>query len=136
MPTCRCTDLQSGSRRTSASIDPHAPLTLYTSGSSGTPKPIRKTLAQFNAEVHTLETQWGALVGDATVLGSVPHHHIYGLLFRVFWPLAAGRRIRPRAQHRAAAFAGADRAMRAGIGCCVDARAIVALACTAWFRKR
>ncbi|OXC78878.1 AMP-binding protein [Caballeronia sordidicola] len=74
-----------------ASIDPHAPLTLYTSGSTGTPKPIRKTLAQFNAEVHTLEAEWGMLVGDATVLGSVPHHHIYGLLFRVFWPLAAGR---------------------------------------------
>jgi acyl-CoA synthetase (AMP-forming)/AMP-acid ligase II/3-hydroxymyristoyl/3-hydroxydecanoyl-(acyl carrier protein) dehydratase len=75
----------------SASIDPHAPLTMYTSGSSGAPKPIRKTLAQFNAEVHTLETQWGTLVGDATVLGSVPHHHIYGLLFRVFWPIATGR---------------------------------------------
>ncbi|MFL9862972.1 AMP-binding protein [Paraburkholderia fungorum] len=72
-------------------VDPHAPLTLYTSGSSGTPKPIRKTLAQFNAEVHTLEKQWGALVGDATMLASVPHHHIYGLLFRVLWPLAAGR---------------------------------------------
>ncbi|HZZ04597.1 AMP-binding protein [Paraburkholderia sp.] len=72
-------------------IDPQAPLTLYTSGSSGSPKPIRKTLAQFNAEVHTLEKQWGALVGDATILASVPHHHIYGLLFRVLWPLAAGR---------------------------------------------
>ncbi|MBW0449062.1 AMP-dependent synthetase [bacterium M00.F.Ca.ET.228.01.1.1] len=72
-------------------IDPQAPLTLYTSGSSGRPKPIRKTLAQFNAEVHTLEKQWGALVGDATMLASVPHHHIYGLLFRVMWPLAAGR---------------------------------------------
>jgi acyl-CoA synthetase (AMP-forming)/AMP-acid ligase II len=72
-------------------IDPHAPLTLYTSGSSGAPKPIRKTLAQFSAEVHTLEKQWGALAGNATVLGSVPHHHIYGLLFRLLWPLAAGR---------------------------------------------
>ena len=76
---------------TSHMIDPQAPLTLYTSGSSGAPKPIRKTLAQFNAEVHTLEKQWGALVGDATMLASVPHHHIYGLLFRVLWPLAAGR---------------------------------------------
>ncbi|CAE6779589.1 AMP-binding protein [Paraburkholderia aspalathi] len=75
----------------SHTIDPQAPLTLYTSGSSGAPKPIRKTLAQFNAEVHTLEKQWGALVGDATMLASVPHHHIYGLLFRVLWPLAAGR---------------------------------------------
>lgn len=68
-----------------------APLTLYTSGSSGTPKPVHKTLAQFNAEVHTLERQWGAHLGDATMLASVPHHHIYGMLFRVFWPLAAGR---------------------------------------------
>ena len=72
-------------------IDPDAPLTLYTSGSSGTPKPIHKTLAQFNAEVHTLEREWGVLVGDAAMLASVPHHHIYGLLFRVLWPLAAGR---------------------------------------------
>ncbi|MFM0201283.1 AMP-binding protein [Paraburkholderia fungorum] len=78
-------------RSPSHTIDPHAALTLYTSGSSGTPKPIRKTLAQFNAEVHTLEKQWGTLVGNATVLASVPHHHIYGLLFRVLWPLAAGR---------------------------------------------
>ncbi|WP_250517202.1 AMP-binding protein [Caballeronia sp. INDeC2] len=72
-------------------IDPHAPLTLYTSGSSGTPKPIHKTLAQFDAEARTLEREWGALVGDATMLASVPHRHIYGLLFRVMWPLAAGR---------------------------------------------
>jgi acyl-CoA synthetase (AMP-forming)/AMP-acid ligase II/3-hydroxymyristoyl/3-hydroxydecanoyl-(acyl carrier protein) dehydratase len=76
---------------TACSIDPDAPLTLYTSGSSGTPKPIRKTLGQFNAEVQTLEAQWGALVGNATVLASVPHHHIYGMLFRLFWPLASGR---------------------------------------------
>lgn len=72
-------------------IDPHAPLTLYTSGSSGAPKPIHKTLAQFDAEVRTLERDWGALIGDATMLASVPHRHIYGLLFRVMWPLAAGR---------------------------------------------
>ncbi|MEX3895296.1 AMP-binding protein [Paraburkholderia sp. BR10954] len=76
---------------TAQPIDPRAPLTLYTSGSSGAPKPIRKTLAQFNAEVHTLEQQWGALLDDATMLASVPHHHIYGLLFLVLWPLAAGR---------------------------------------------
>jgi acyl-coenzyme A synthetase/AMP-(fatty) acid ligase/3-hydroxymyristoyl/3-hydroxydecanoyl-(acyl carrier protein) dehydratase len=72
-------------------IDPHAPLTLYTSGSSGAPKPILKTLAQFDAEVRTLENQWGDLAGAATVVASVPHRHIYGLLFRVLWPLAAGR---------------------------------------------
>ena len=72
-------------------IDPLARLTLFTSGSSGAPKPVHKTLAQFDAEVHTLEKQWGEMLGGATVLASVPHHHIYGILFRVFWPLAAGR---------------------------------------------
>lgn len=72
-------------------IDADAPLTLYTSGSSGAPKAVRKTLAQFDAEVRTLETQWGAMLAGSTLLASVPHRHIYGLLFRVFWPLAAGR---------------------------------------------
>jgi len=72
-------------------IAPNARLTLFTSGSSGAPKPVRKTLAQFNAEVRTLEQQWGEALGQATILSSVPHHHIYGILFRVFWPLAAGR---------------------------------------------
>jgi acyl-coenzyme A synthetase/AMP-(fatty) acid ligase len=75
----------------SLEIDPLAPLTLFTSGSSGDPKAIRKSLAQFDTEVQTLEREWGASLGDATVLASVPHHHIYGLLFRVLWPLAAGR---------------------------------------------
>lgn len=84
-------DADADAQAPGAQIDPQAPLTLYTSGSSGRPKPIRKTLAQFNAEVHTLEQQWGTLVGNATMLASVPHHHIYGLLFRVMWPLAAGR---------------------------------------------
>ncbi len=76
---------------TLGAIDPKAPITLYTSGSTGTPKPIHKTLAQFDAEVVTLEQQWGAQIGTGAVMASVPHHHIYGLLFRVFWPLAAGR---------------------------------------------
>lgn len=72
-------------------LDPAARISLYTSGSSGTPKEIRKTLAQFDAEVAALETCWGEAIGTATILASVPHHHIYGLLFRLFWPLAAGR---------------------------------------------
>ena len=76
---------------TLGAIDPQAPITLYTSGSTGTPKPIHKTLAQFDAEVVTLEQQWGTQIGTGAVMASVPHHHIYGLLFRVFWPLAAGR---------------------------------------------
>lgn len=72
-------------------IAPHAPITLYTSGSSAAPKAIHKTLAQFDAEVRTLEDHWGEWIGPGAILASVPHHHIYGLLFRIFWPLASGR---------------------------------------------
>ncbi|AJK45811.1 AMP-binding protein [Burkholderia plantarii] len=75
----------------SRAIAADAPITLYTSGSSGAAKPVRKTLAQFDAEVRTLQGEWGARIGTAVTLSSVPHHHIYGLLFRLFWPLAAGR---------------------------------------------
>jgi acyl-coenzyme A synthetase/AMP-(fatty) acid ligase/3-hydroxymyristoyl/3-hydroxydecanoyl-(acyl carrier protein) dehydratase len=69
-------------------------LVIYTSGSSGEPSAIAKTLAQLDAEVHTLQAAFGARVdgaGAATVLSTVSHQHIYGLLFAVLWPLAAGR---------------------------------------------
>lgn len=75
-----------------ADLDPAAcRVALHTSGSSGEPKRIEKTLAQLEAEVETLESVWGAEMGDATVLATVPHHHVYGLLFRLLWPLSAGR---------------------------------------------
>ena len=96
-------------------------LVVYTSGTSGEPLAITKRLAQLDAEVHALELRFGALcdtglapvnlapetvaAGDAVsglprdadagaapvVWATVTHQHIYGLLFRVLWPLAAGR---------------------------------------------
>ena len=75
-----------------AAIDPQqAIIDLYTSGSTGEHKRIRKTLAQFDAEVAILESLWGEKVGAAAILATAPHQHIYGLLFRIFWPLASGR---------------------------------------------
>ncbi|WP_353189352.1 AMP-binding protein [Pandoraea pnomenusa] len=65
-------------------------LVIYTSGSTGEPKAIIKSLAQLNDEVQTLHRHWGAHLRDALVVGSVPCHHIYGLWFRMLWPLAAG----------------------------------------------
>jgi acyl-coenzyme A synthetase/AMP-(fatty) acid ligase/3-hydroxymyristoyl/3-hydroxydecanoyl-(acyl carrier protein) dehydratase len=73
-------------------------LTLCTSGSSGEPKLIDKTLRQMHAEVLALETLWGEELGDAVIVGSVAAQHIYGLLFRVLWPLCAGRVFVRRAQ--------------------------------------
>ncbi len=64
---------------------------LFTSGSTGEPKRIRKSLASFEAEIEVLEDLWGETIGNAAVVATVPHYHIYGLLFRLFWPLAAGR---------------------------------------------
>ncbi len=73
-------------------------LTLCTSGSSGEPKLIDKTLRQLHNEVAALEQLWGAELGEAVIIGSVAAQHIYGLLFRVLWPLCAGRVFVRRAQ--------------------------------------
>ncbi|MGL4315662.1 MAG: AMP-binding protein [Pseudomonas sp.] len=73
-------------------------LTLCTSGSSGEPKLIDKSLRQLATEVDTLEQLWGAELAGAAILGSVAAQHIYGLLFRVLWPLCAGRPFVRRAQ--------------------------------------
>jgi acyl-coenzyme A synthetase/AMP-(fatty) acid ligase len=64
-------------------------LELYTSGSTGQPKQVPKSLAQLDNEVMVLEQVWGRRA--APTLATVPHHHIYGLLFRLLWPLAGGR---------------------------------------------
>ena len=66
-------------------------LSLCTSGSTGEPKRIDKSLHQLANEVEALEQLWGADLGDACLVGSVATQHIYGLLFRVLWPLCAGR---------------------------------------------
>ncbi|MHA6198465.1 AMP-binding protein [Pseudomonas wadenswilerensis] len=66
-------------------------LSLCTSGSTGAPKRIDKCLRQLANEVNNLEALWGGDLGDACIIGSVATQHIYGLLFRVLWPLCAGR---------------------------------------------
>jgi acyl-CoA synthetase (AMP-forming)/AMP-acid ligase II len=78
-------------------LDPDAcALVLFTSGSTGEPSAIAKTLRQLDSEIEALEAQFGAALGDALVQGTVSHQHIYGLLFRVLWPLSARRRFAPR----------------------------------------
>ena len=78
-----------------APLDPlRTLLAVHTSGSSGEPLSIAKSLAQLDAEVQTLQAAFGAQLdarGPARVLATVSHQHIYGLLFHALWPLAAGR---------------------------------------------
>ncbi len=66
-------------------------LVVFTSGSTGQPKPVDKHLIQFQLEIETLEKHWGKQLAHAAALATVSHQHIYGLLFRVLWPLSAGR---------------------------------------------
>jgi acyl-coenzyme A synthetase/AMP-(fatty) acid ligase len=68
-------------------------LAFFTSGSTGTPKRVAKTLAMFEREVQTLQAVWGN-DGGSTVFATVPHQHVYGLTFKIMWPLAAGRPFR------------------------------------------
>ena len=71
-------------------------LVLFTSGSTGEPAAIRKSLRQLDAEVDALESVFGSLAGiGALVHGTVSHQHIYGLLFRILWPLSSRRAFAP-----------------------------------------
>ncbi|MEO9493229.1 MAG: AMP-binding protein [Vibrio splendidus] len=65
-------------------------LTLFTSGSSGTPKAIDKTLEHLDIEIAQLDKNWGDLLKGNRVYSTVSHQHIYGLLFRILWPLCSG----------------------------------------------
>jgi acyl-coenzyme A synthetase/AMP-(fatty) acid ligase len=64
---------------------------LFTSGSSGEPKRVEKSLAQLETETAALEACWGDSLGAAAFVSTVPHHHIYGILFRLLWPLCSAR---------------------------------------------
>jgi len=93
----------SGTRITSLSTDPFLPdgmpsfdvreatAILHTSGSTGRPEAFTKPIHCLQAEVETLHATFsnGAY---HTYLATVPGYHIYGLLFRILWPLMAGWR--------------------------------------------
>jgi acyl-coenzyme A synthetase/AMP-(fatty) acid ligase len=67
-------------------------LVVHTSGSTGAPQAIAKRLAQLSSEIDVLEAMFGDTLGDGTaVMATVSHQHIYGLLFKVLWPLCSGR---------------------------------------------
>ena len=93
-------------------LDPSACLlVLHTSGSSGEPVAIGKRLDQLDSEITALESCFGARLGEVLVQGTVSHQHIYGLLFRVLWPLSTRRvfaaaRLAYPEQIAAAALAG------------------------------
>ena len=73
-------------------------LVVHTSGSTGAAQAIPKQLFQLAQEVATLEAEFGAGLEAAAVVATVSHQHIYGLLFKVLWPLASGRPVHALSQ--------------------------------------
>jgi acyl-coenzyme A synthetase/AMP-(fatty) acid ligase len=74
-------------------LDPLASvIELFTSGSSGDPKRVIKTLGQMEREAAVIEALLGPFMSESGVVtGTVSHQHLYGLSFRLFWPLCSGR---------------------------------------------
>jgi acyl-CoA synthetase (AMP-forming)/AMP-acid ligase II len=65
-------------------------VTLYTSGSTGSPKAFPKRLTELEVETSELCRIWGDLIEGRRIYSTVNHQHIYGLLFVVLLPLGAG----------------------------------------------
>ena len=74
------------------SFEQHSKITFFTSGSSGQAKAIEKSFGQLVIEVEQLEKTFISHFADnCIVMATVSHQHIYGLLFKLLWPLWAGR---------------------------------------------
>lgn len=67
-----------------------AEIVLHTSGTTGAPTSICKPLRCFEAELMSQSSVFSPAPGR-TVIATVPPYHIYGLLFRILWPLATNR---------------------------------------------
>ena len=79
------------SARPLGEIAASAALVLYTSGSTGVPKQAGRKLENIERELAALESMFGAVLGAGRVFSTVSHRHVYGLLFRILWPLLERR---------------------------------------------
>ncbi|NUF48711.1 AMP-binding protein [Gilliamella sp. ESL0250] len=61
-------------------------LILFTSGSTGLPKPIEKSISQLELEIDILISEWREFKNDLFI-ASVSHEHMYGLTFKIMLPL-------------------------------------------------
>lgn len=68
-------------------------IVLFTSGSTGQPKKIIRSLQHLSHEINVLEQVFGEDLKNKPVYSTVSHQHIYGLLFHILWPMAVGRMI-------------------------------------------
>lgn len=63
---------------------------LYTSGSTGQPQAVSKSVACMDRESELLAAAWFEAFQGCCIAASVSHQHMYGLSFRLFLPLAFG----------------------------------------------
>jgi len=83
---------QSGSESASLRLElQRSSISFFTSGSTGAMKEVQKSLENFELEARALETLWGAQLEGARVFGTVTHQHVFGMTFRLMWPLLGGR---------------------------------------------
>ncbi len=81
-----------GDRPSGRALDPASPIAFFTSGSTGAAKRIDKSLRQLEQEAAAIDAVLGSVVPpSACVHATVSHQHVYGLSFRLCWPLATGR---------------------------------------------
>lgn len=65
-------------------------LSFFTSGSSGSPKKIEKYWYQLSNEASCHLSKWQDELSNGTLVASVSHQHIYGLLFKLLLPAFSG----------------------------------------------
>ena len=52
---------------------------------------LRSRSLLFEREASVLEQMWGAELGEIPIIGTVTHQHVFGMTFRIMWPMVAGR---------------------------------------------
>ncbi|MDE8555446.1 AMP-binding protein [Pantoea vagans] len=62
-------------------------LVLFTSGSTGSPRQVVKSLMVMEQESQWLRNLWGEQLRGCRFIASVSHQHLYGLSFRIFLPM-------------------------------------------------
>lgn len=90
LPELATAPLEAASLEATA-INANITITLFTSGSTGSAKAIKKYWYQLANEVACLATMFPQQQG--CVLSTVTHKHIYGLLFKLLWPVFTHKKI-------------------------------------------
>jgi acyl-coenzyme A synthetase/AMP-(fatty) acid ligase len=71
-------------------VQDDAGVTLFTSGSTGEPAQVFKSVAALNHESAWLADLWRREMQGCRVVASVSHQHMYGLTFRIMLPMTLG----------------------------------------------